>query len=218
MILFVYISCALGLVSFQLLGGRFWAIAPSSYTHVGSFARESIAATERYATAAQRLALAKIGRRCGCHTCGTKILFGKSLIADHQPPKSVVRQQMQSSSILSFLFRREAEAKFRFFPQCIDCSQIQGSILSAATRQSSSESILRPISLAGAGGGRVAHNHGLTFRWNHLTGGIISGTALLRKNDQNGGTLDSIQSLKRIYRHCVTIIERPIETFHKLLP
>jgi hypothetical protein len=28
--------CALGLIAFKLLGGRFWAISPSSYTHLVS--------------------------------------------------------------------------------------------------------------------------------------------------------------------------------------
>jgi hypothetical protein len=185
---------------------------------LGSFARASIAATDRYASSAQRLALTKIGRRCGCHTCGTRILFGKTLIADHQPPKSVVQQKLQSSSFASFLFRRNAEPKYRFFPQCVDCSQIQGSILSAATRQSASGSIFRPISLAGAGGGRMAHCHGLKFRWNHLTGGIISGTALFQANDWNEEKLQSTQFLKRFHRQCVTIIQRPIDTVAKLLP
>ena len=70
--------CFLGMLTFKLLGGRFWSVAPSSYVHLGSFARPRVAslrATSDYASEAQRLALQRMGRLAGCHTCGTRMLF-----------------------------------------------------------------------------------------------------------------------------------------------
>jgi hypothetical protein len=70
--------CCLGLLTFKLLGGRFWSVAPSSYVHLGSFARPrlfSLKASPDYATDAQRLAMQRMGRLAGCHTCGTRMLF-----------------------------------------------------------------------------------------------------------------------------------------------
>mmetsp|Transcript_12061 Transcript_12061/g.17469 ORF Transcript_12061/g.17469 Transcript_12061/m.17469 type:complete len:194 (+) Transcript_12061:228-809(+) len=46
--------CCVGFVTFKLLGGRFWAVAPSSYTNLGSFARGSLKATMDYATKTER--------------------------------------------------------------------------------------------------------------------------------------------------------------------
>lgn len=70
--------CCLGLLTFKLLGGRFWSVAPSSYVHLGSFARPrwfSLPATLDYATETQRQILQRMGRLAGCHTCGTRMLF-----------------------------------------------------------------------------------------------------------------------------------------------
>jgi hypothetical protein len=170
-------SCALGLLSFKLLGGRFWAIAPSSYKHVGSFARASIPATDRYATQAERSLLMRAGRKWGCHTCGTRIVFGRSVIADHQPPKAVAKQMD------SILWRRlfGVKTKFRFYPQCTCCSQKQGSILSTATRQASSW--WNRTQLSGSGGGRLANYHGFKFRLNHLAGGVVAATTVVGATD-----------------------------------
>lgn len=176
----------LGLVSFRFLGGRFWAIAPSSYTHVGSFARGSIPATENYATQAQRSLLSQIGRVSGCHTCGTKIRLGRAtLIADHQPPKSVAAQMNRN------LWRRMTgmKVKYRFFPQCGDCSQTQGSILSSATRKVTD--FWSRTNLAGSGGGRTAYYHGLQPRWYHLTGGVIAVATVLGASDTEISTGNS---------------------------
>jgi hypothetical protein len=70
--------CCLGLLTFKLLGGRFWSVAPSSYVHHGSYARPrmfSLPAKLDYASETQRRALQRMGRLAGCHTCGTRMLF-----------------------------------------------------------------------------------------------------------------------------------------------
>ena len=204
-------SCALGLLSFKLLGGRFWAIAPSSYTHVGSFARASIPATENYATQAQRSILMRIGRRCGCHTCGTRILFGRSVIADHQPPKAVARQLASNFGWRKILGK---EPTFRFYPQCVDCSQVQGSILSAAARKISHW--WNPINLAGSGGGRAAHCHGLRFRLNHLAGAAVAATTVVGATEKDIAT-GNLRRFEKIQRMTVDLATAPTRTISSKL-
>jgi hypothetical protein len=101
------------------MGGRFWAISPSSYTNLGIFARPklSIAATERYATTSQRAAVERIGRAMGCHTCGSRMILTRTVDAvklhgDHMPPK-LVAHQMNQQWIRKWLGR---PVPFRLFP------------------------------------------------------------------------------------------------------
>lgn len=176
--------CAIGLTVFKLLGGRFWAIAPSSFTNLGSFSRWSIPCGERYATTSQRALIEKMGRRWGCHTCGSRMLFSRfgknKFVGDHMPPKSVADQMNKS-----FLRRMNIlpEVSFRFYPQCVNCSNTQGSILSRASHDMSKSTLLpswrKAVNLEKAGGGRAAHFHGLRFRVNNLTGGILAGVTVV---------------------------------------
>jgi hypothetical protein len=171
--------CALGLLTFKLMGGRFWAISPSSYTNLGSFARPklSIAATERYATTSQRAAVERIGRAMGCHTCGSRMIFTRTADAavkfhgDHMPPKSVANQ-MNQQWIRKWLGR---PVSFRLFPQCVPCSNTQGGILSKA----SNLLMTQRTNLSGAGGGSQAYFHGFSPRPNHLAGGAIAAVAVV---------------------------------------
>jgi hypothetical protein len=189
--------CLLGLVTFKLLGGRFWAISPSSYTHLGSFARWSIPCKDAYATANQRAMIEQMGRRWGCHTCGSRMLMPNKSIAnksfrfvgDHMPPKSVAEQMNKS------LWRRlgiSPKVQFRFYPQCVSCSNSQGSILSKATYQLKStkigsgpfSSMFKASTLHGAGGGSTAHFHGWRFRINHLAGSVIAASIVVGASDR----------------------------------
>lgn len=151
--------CVIGFLAFKVLGGRCWAIAPSSYTHLGSFARPrfSLPATKNYASPAKRAALERLGRLVGCHTCGTRRLgsavglptrwwvfwprWGGSgvearrsfnFVGDHMPPKIVAEQ-------LNHQFVRKwgllPPVQFRFYPQCTTCSSRQGGLLSDAANQ-----------------------------------------------------------------------------------
>jgi hypothetical protein len=170
--------CTVGLIAFKLLGGRFWAISPSSYTNLGSFARPkmSIAATHRYATNSQRAAVERIGRAMGCHTCGSRGLLTRSadtvkFIGDHMPPKAVASQLNQQWH-RKWLGRT---VPFRFFPQCVECSSKQGGILAKASAQA----FTQRVNLSGAGGGSQAYFHGLRPRPNHLAGGALAALAVV---------------------------------------
>jgi len=181
------------MLSFKLLGGRFWAVAPSSYTHLGSFARFSLSATEKYATSSQRAAVERFGRLVGCHTCGSRMLFRNPprFHGDHMPPKAVA-QQMNNQ-----WFRKLTgwKVKFRFYPQCVDCSNVQGSILSSATNELRAASFWNKPNLKQAGGGKLARFHGLRFRPFHLAGGVIAAVTVVDASDD-----DIAQGNRRRYR------------------
>ena len=70
-----------GLIAFKGLGGRFWSVSPSSFTHLGSFARRmrSLPATDAYATKAQRKVINELGKTFGCHTCGDRMIKKQGL-------------------------------------------------------------------------------------------------------------------------------------------
>ena len=176
-----------GLLAFQIFGGRFWGISPSSYTHIGSFARQGIPATERYANAAQRKKIEQLGRTFGCHTCGSNQRFSWlssfHFVGDHQPPKAVANQ-INARWYNQLLGR---SVPFKFYPQCRACSNKQGSILSAAALQNSkSKNFLfsKNNNLAKAGGGRLAHFHGLRPRWNHFAGSVVAGVTVVDATDE----------------------------------
>lgn len=197
-------SCTIGLVAFKLLGGRFWAIAPSSYTHLGSFARASLPATENYASTLQRAKLERLGHLWGCHTCGSRRLFAwktavrssgsgsaaAKFVGDHMPPKAVA-EQMNKRWWRRLL--RRPPVPFRFYPQCVSCSNKQGSILSKATQELRARSSKKNLfsrrgavpQLHKAGGGANAHLHGTTFRINHLAGGVVGGIAVVGATSQD---------------------------------
>ena len=217
--------CVVGLLCFKLLGGRFWSIAPSSYTHVGSYARGSIAATDQYATPTQRVAIQRLGRIFGCHTCGRKPLpfFPSSatmtFIGDHQPPKSVAYQLNQQ------WFRRLLGRKvpFRFYPHCMTCSNKQGGILAAATFDLAKAKSgnnwwktmfspkVRVPSLRAVGGGANAYIHGLQPRIHHLTGGVIAALATA-DNDQGRLRYSDLQS------YVTKTLGRPFNAVAKYFP
>jgi hypothetical protein len=172
------------LITFKLLGGRFWSIAPSSYTHVGSFARVvggSIPATSRYATAAERLRMERLGRFIGCHTCGTHKLFTREafrFVGDHQPPKAIAEQLNRR------LHRRLLgwKVSYRFFPQCRDCSSIQGGILSKATLDMKTVNS-RSAFFAKVRGG-PSYFHGWRPRFYHWTGAVVGSMAVAGASDK----------------------------------
>eukprot|EP00539_Tryblionella_compressa_P001885 CAMPEP_0178741042 /NCGR_PEP_ID=MMETSP0744-20121128/4914_1 /TAXON_ID=913974 /ORGANISM="Nitzschia punctata, Strain CCMP561" /LENGTH=252 /DNA_ID=CAMNT_0020393859 /DNA_START=42 /DNA_END=800 /DNA_ORIENTATION=+ len=193
--------CLLGLLTFKLLGGRFWAVSPSSYTHMGSFARWSIPCTEKYATANQRAMIEQMGRKWGCHTCGSRMLNAPAdksfrFVGDHMPPKSVA-EQMNASWLrrLGIL----PKVQFRFYPQCTSCSSTQGSILSKATKKLNIKTATvnggrrlsrgaKAIALKDAGGGSTAYFHGSRFRVNHLTGGMLAAGTTVGASDKDIAT------------------------------
>eukprot|EP00562_Extubocellulus_spinifer_P005004 CAMPEP_0178522794 /NCGR_PEP_ID=MMETSP0696-20121128/28737_1 /TAXON_ID=265572 /ORGANISM="Extubocellulus spinifer, Strain CCMP396" /LENGTH=411 /DNA_ID=CAMNT_0020153961 /DNA_START=37 /DNA_END=1269 /DNA_ORIENTATION=+ len=175
----------LALVTFKLLGGRFWAVSPSSYTNLGSFARasRSIPARMGYANPSQRKIIEAAGRKWGCHTCGSRMVLSRTrdgvrFHADHMPPRSV------ADRLNSRLWRRmlRIKVKQRFYPQCVDCSSVQGSILSKAATNGGSKIGARR--LAASGSGSAAYNHGARPRMYHLAGGIIAAATVWDADEQ----------------------------------
>ena len=113
--------CCLGILAFKLMGGRFWSIAPSSFTAPGSFAQFKSgcipAKSTSYATPSQKELLNQMGQKYGCHTCGTRNRYfwqrGGFFVADHMPPNSVVISRAASNK--RFLFAPPNDQQF-FFP------------------------------------------------------------------------------------------------------
>ena len=110
-----------GTACFVLLGGRFWALSPSSFTTLGTFAntaRGSLPATLSYATSEQRARIQELGRRFGCHTCGRR--WRTRFNADHMPPLAEVKRANAA------LWRRALgrTVSQRFHPQCTACTLI----------------------------------------------------------------------------------------------
>ena len=189
--------CLVGLLAYKGLGGRFWSVAPSSITNLGSFARTtlSLPATEKYASKTQRKAIERLGLSIGCHTCGSRKIISRGMngngikfIADHMPPLSVMKQMNDR------WFRRilGITVKQRFYPQCFSCSSTQGGILSSATRSlmnySETSAILRRgklPNLSNAGGGKNAFNHGLTFRKEHFAGGLVAAATVYDASERD---------------------------------
>jgi hypothetical protein len=201
-------SCTIGLVAFKLLGGKFWAISPSSYTHLGAFARGSLPATERYATASQRAEVGKLGRIFGCHTCGAR---SRSFVGDHMPPKVVAEQLAKRSWLLG----GKRHVQFRFYPQCVKCSGMQGGILSKATLE------LRNNRRASHQLHKIRSNayfHGWKFRpIHHLAGGVVAVVAVGGVSDED---LDDENRSRyaTIHRHLIGSLQTAQKEAAKFLP
>jgi hypothetical protein len=210
-------------MAFKLLGGRFWAISPSSYTHIGSFARWSIPCTEKYATPTQRTMIERMGEKWGCHTCGSRMLHHKRsasfrFVGDHMPPKSVA-EQMNKSWLRRFGLLPKVQ--FRFYPQCVHCSNTQGSILSQATQQwkqqqqHNQQRFKRLLfgrsaeALKESGGGRMAYFHGWKVRVNHWTGGLIAAAIVVGGKDQ-----DIVKGNPKRLEQWQHTLEQTIKKFH----
>ena len=94
------------------------------------------------------------------------------------PPKSVAER------LNRIWYRRllGIRAGFRFFPQCRDCSSLQGSILSKAINDFK----LRSPGIFPRGRLRLpngkAYYHGLSPRIHHLTGGVLGAVAVVGAN------------------------------------
>lgn len=142
-------------------------------------------------TASQRVQIERFGRLLGCHTCGSRMIFastrpkmGVHFVGDHMPPKAVAKQM--NDRWFRQLFG--VKVKYRFYPQCSDCSSVQGSILSSASRLLSQSKSSLPKwlfpnigtpNLGNSGGGKRACFHGLRFRPSHLAGGIVAAVTVV---------------------------------------
>ena len=84
---------------------------PSDISSIGAFAQEGITATGTRVTPTQRQDIQTLGKRYGCHTCGT-MNPGGTWVGDHQPPTILAGGGAQV-----------------LYPQCPHCSARQGGLL-----------------------------------------------------------------------------------------
>eukprot|EP00048_Salpingoeca_helianthica_P020332 m.6060 g.6060 ORF g.6060 m.6060 type:complete len:245 (+) comp4678_c0_seq1:101-835(+) len=111
----VYAAC--GVLGFS---GPLRSIAPSHLWNLGAFEGGSIPAKGAgYASEAEREQLQRIGKKSGCHTCGTR---AGPFNGDHQPPNNITKQRRW----WHFSSREQ-----RFYPQCRPCSSRQGASLAS---------------------------------------------------------------------------------------
>eukprot|EP00581_Thalassiosira_minuscula_P009886 CAMPEP_0183708344 /NCGR_PEP_ID=MMETSP0737-20130205/4689_1 /TAXON_ID=385413 /ORGANISM="Thalassiosira miniscula, Strain CCMP1093" /LENGTH=436 /DNA_ID=CAMNT_0025936209 /DNA_START=82 /DNA_END=1392 /DNA_ORIENTATION=+ len=164
--------CIIGLLTYKtIFRSNFYSLSPSSYTARGSFARIGIPAPPNfnYATKVERQRLERIGKWWGCHTCGSRMYFSNiaknkpKFHGDHIPPVSVAKQ------LNNRWYRRKLGIKVsqKFYPQCRDCSNKQGGMLSRAIREGHKN-------LRAVGGGEESYFHGRRLRIGHLTGGAVA--------------------------------------------
>jgi hypothetical protein len=128
----------LGVGLYSLLEQRsFLTALPSSVIAVGVYAKRrslmgipgSVLASDAVASGKERGAIQILGKRYGCHHCGSKQRFqldGKGFIADHQPPTKTAKE-LEGKWLRSFLNFGRFKVVQRLWPQCQRCFQLQGS-------------------------------------------------------------------------------------------
>mmetsp|Transcript_1585 Transcript_1585/g.2620 ORF Transcript_1585/g.2620 Transcript_1585/m.2620 type:complete len:283 (+) Transcript_1585:70-918(+) len=121
----------IGLSFFLALEGRLGRTSfPSNSISLGAYAQQfrvlsrSVASNSKAATELQRAKIQLLGKRFGCHQCGTK--WSNKFIADHMPPTKFVEQANKR------LWRKISGIKMtqRLWPQCERCFSVQGSAVS----------------------------------------------------------------------------------------
>lgn len=136
-----------GLATFSILEQRaFRTLLPSSVLTLGVFANtlysniHSVPTTTELTTESQRKAIQKIGRRIGCHHCGSRQLLSRdNFIADHMPPTKYAKQ------LNSAWWRRLFGIKVsqRLWAQCQSCFQKQGSAVRENIHRLAHHSVFR---------------------------------------------------------------------------
>ena len=110
-------------------------ILPSSYLHPGSYSSRNssikLTAWDQAQSPKNIKNIQIMGQKYGCHTCGTKNrvnkLFNnesycsKIFIADHQPPRAIVRDLILPVSDKSYDIMKRLE-QASLYPQCNECS------------------------------------------------------------------------------------------------
>lgn len=112
---------------------------------------------------------------------------------DHIPPVSVAKQ------INSRWYRQKLGWKVsqKFYPQCRDCSNKQGGMLSKAVNAGHRN-------LHAVGGGEESYFHGGRLRIGHLTGGVVA--ALTVGSAVNGGQEELVESSReRVFSYQVWV-------------
>ena len=126
------VSAASGVIMFRALGGRYSSMVPSHLHVPGCFARHWIPAYSiEYANVTQKNLIQEIGRKYGCHSCGTKRI--KQYYADHQPPNKLIKASLGP---LGKTVEQNGRHLQRFYPQCPSCSLRQGHSLAVDSKTS----------------------------------------------------------------------------------
>ena len=134
------VSTVASTVLFRALGGRFSSVLPSHLLRPGAFAREWIPVRATQATERQRTIIRELGRRHGCHSCGTRSV--KQFHADHQPPTKLHNNGGKTPG-------DNATGSQRLYPQCNKCSSMQGAALAHGGAAAKSKwSVIRTHSLS----------------------------------------------------------------------
>lgn len=102
-----FVRCTyVSLFNFLALGLKpFEATLPSSVIQLGSFnkiphfplpGKGSVPVASETANSSQRAQIQRIGKKYGCHQCGSKQLLGQGMfISDHMPPTAQVKAENQ---------------------------------------------------------------------------------------------------------------------------
>ena len=112
----------------------FRTMLPSSVLTIGVFANPSLSkfisihASSDVATQSERLKVQSLGKKFGCHHCGSRQIFSRgSFIADHMPPTKHAKE-MNAAWWRRFLGLKVTQ---RLWAQCQSCFSMQGSAVRA---------------------------------------------------------------------------------------
>jgi hypothetical protein len=116
---------------------------------------------------------------------------------DHIPPVSVAKQLNER------WYRKKLGWKVsqKFYPQCRDCSNKQGGLLSKASNSGHKN-------LHSVGGGGESYFHGRRLRIGHLTGGIVAVVTV--GNGGEGGVIQASRERVRLLREWAFDVGRDV--------
>lgn len=120
-------------------------IAPGVFANSFNKLTRSIPTTQSVVTESQREVLQRLGKRFGCHQCGSRQMFtSKVFIGDHMPPTKFAVEQSQA------LWRKflRVPVTQRLWPQCQKCFLLQGSAVRTWTHKLVSHKVFRSYHLA----------------------------------------------------------------------
>jgi hypothetical protein len=112
----------------------FRTMLPSSVIKIGVFANTSLSeyrsvpSSSERATQSERNKIQVLGKKYGCHHCGSKMIFSPGpFICDHMPPTKQA-EKMNKAWWRRLLGMKVAQ---RLWPQCQSCFLMQGSAVAA---------------------------------------------------------------------------------------
>ncbi len=111
----------------------FRTMLPSSVLTIGVFGDErlsesrSVPSSSKKATQSERNQIQVLGKKDGCHHCGSKMIFSSGpFIADHMPPTARIRWISTIAWWRWLLGMKVDKVDQRLWPQCRSCCSMQG--------------------------------------------------------------------------------------------